>query len=432
MRGIQSAPSRRPAWCDEGGPQATAHTRPRSHDPAAPRPRLPVAAQRRRPRTARPRAGTPRRGRTARRRRSPRAPRRATVPVAAASARRASRRATPRSSSSAYIRASPPWRIWNELHGEQRRRDRAPARPRSRIHAANSTRAAIENTTDGSRRTTIGRAGTRERRPQQVVERRMRVVGAQELEQPPTGSRAGHRGEALVEGQPVEAEPPQPKPTHRDDRDQEPVDARSTPDWRHRTGAASCGPSTVALTEVQRRGTDRRLEPFRAASRCAGRRRRSRIMAVTDAPGPRSSRRSGTDVPPRIPAPPHRAGSTRRILGLVVVLVVVFAVYVGESGRLETDSFWVVFTARSLVAHHDADLDEYQAHHPLGAPGSRSNGGRATPTTKHRSRRPRRGPVRGARLAPRGARARSAPRERSRANPSTGSSPPCSWPSPPA
>jgi hypothetical protein len=40
-------------------------------------------------------------------------------------------------------------------------------------------------------------------------------------------------------------------------------------------------------------------------------------------------------------------------------MIVAFAVYVASPVRLETDSFWVVYTARSLVAHQDADLDEY-------------------------------------------------------------------------
>src|SRR5262249_52373448 len=43
----------------------------------------------------------------------------------------------------------------------------------------------------------------------------------------------------------------------------------------------------------------------------------------------------------------------------VLVSAVAFAVFCASPVRLETDSYWVVFTARSLVAHGDVNLDEY-------------------------------------------------------------------------
>jgi hypothetical protein len=60
-------------------------------------------------------------------------------------------------------------------------------------------------------------------------------------------------------------------------------------------------------------------------------------------------------APSRLPA---RRGVPAAIWALLVV-VASFAVFYASPVRLETDSFWVVYTARSLVAHHDADLDEY-------------------------------------------------------------------------
>jgi hypothetical protein len=51
----------------------------------------------------------------------------------------------------------------------------------------------------------------------------------------------------------------------------------------------------------------------------------------------------------------------RRTAGVALLAsLVALVVYLASPVRLETDSFWVVFTARSLVAHGDVDLDEYQ------------------------------------------------------------------------
>jgi hypothetical protein len=44
----------------------------------------------------------------------------------------------------------------------------------------------------------------------------------------------------------------------------------------------------------------------------------------------------------------------------LVVLVLSFAAYATSPVRLQTDSYWAVFTARSLVARGDVDLDEYR------------------------------------------------------------------------
>ena len=175
--GEGSAPSQRPHHA-------------RADDPTAPRPCLPVARARRRPRTARLRAGTPTRGRTGRRPRSPR--RSATCQRSGRCNQRSASIAPPipRSSSSAYMRASPPWRIWNELPARSavaiRPAPAAVAHPDREQHQGRDR--------ERHRRQSqhqIGRAGTSERRPQQIVERRVGVVGAQERRASrPTGSRA--------------------------------------------------------------------------------------------------------------------------------------------------------------------------------------------------------------------------------------------------
>ena len=54
-----------------------------------------------------------------------------------------------------------------------------------------------------------------------------------------------------------------------------------------------------------------------------------------------------------------RARRGRTAAWALTVMILAFAVYLASPVRLETDSFWVVYTARSLVAHQDADLDEY-------------------------------------------------------------------------
>ena len=59
---------------------------------------------------------------------------------------------------------------------------------------------------------------------------------------------------------------------------------------------------------------------------------------------------------------PGTVGASRRVvLGwALLILVVSFAIYAVSPVRLQTDSYWAVFTARSLVAHGDVDLDEYR------------------------------------------------------------------------
>jgi hypothetical protein len=54
-----------------------------------------------------------------------------------------------------------------------------------------------------------------------------------------------------------------------------------------------------------------------------------------------------------------RARAARTAGWALAVLIVAFAIYLASPVRLETDSYWVVYTARSLVAHQDANLDEY-------------------------------------------------------------------------
>ncbi len=68
-----------------------------------------------------------------------------------------------------------------------------------------------------------------------------------------------------------------------------------------------------------------------------------------------ASARLGPEQPPTV-------GASRRVVvgWVLVILVVSFAVYAASPVRLQTDSYWAVFTARSLVAHGDVDLDEYQ------------------------------------------------------------------------
>jgi hypothetical protein len=73
----------------------------------------------------------------------------------------------------------------------------------------------------------------------------------------------------------------------------------------------------------------------------------------------------GDAAPVAADAPDARVGSMSRRSGTwawaLVVCMVAFAIYYASPVRLETDSYWVVFTARSLVAHGDADLDEYHS-----------------------------------------------------------------------
>jgi hypothetical protein len=46
---------------------------------------------------------------------------------------------------------------------------------------------------------------------------------------------------------------------------------------------------------------------------------------------------------------------------LTTVVAIAFLVYWASPVRLETDSFWTTYTARSLVAHGDVNIDEYHA-----------------------------------------------------------------------
>src|SRR5689334_1522559 len=49
----------------------------------------------------------------------------------------------------------------------------------------------------------------------------------------------------------------------------------------------------------------------------------------------------------------------RRVLVPVVLFLAVAVVYARSPVNQTTDSFWVVYTATSIIDHHDADLDEY-------------------------------------------------------------------------
>ena len=55
----------------------------------------------------------------------------------------------------------------------------------------------------------------------------------------------------------------------------------------------------------------------------------------------------------------RRSVPTRTATVAIAVSVVAFVVFFLSPVRMETDSYWVVFTARSLVAHGDVNLDEY-------------------------------------------------------------------------
>jgi hypothetical protein len=69
-------------------------------------------------------------------------------------------------------------------------------------------------------------------------------------------------------------------------------------------------------------------------------------------------------LPERVADAPveQRPGRRSRTLSwALIVFVASFAIYYASPVRLETDSYWVVFTARSLVAHGDVNLDEYHA-----------------------------------------------------------------------
>ena len=55
----------------------------------------------------------------------------------------------------------------------------------------------------------VGHARASQRGPQQVVKRWVGVVGAQEVEEPVDRQSRRGRGEALVVGEPVEADPPE-------------------------------------------------------------------------------------------------------------------------------------------------------------------------------------------------------------------------------
>jgi hypothetical protein len=62
-----------------------------------------------------------------------------------------------------------------------------------------------------------------------------------------------------------------------------------------------------------------------------------------------------------VPAPAAQSGSARRstALGMLVVFTIAFCVYWASPVREESDSFWAVMTARSLLKHGDVNLDEY-------------------------------------------------------------------------
>src|SRR5713101_4394409 len=84
-------------------------------------------------------------------------------------------------------------------------------------------------------------------------------------------------------------------------------------------------------------------------------------MATTHAPPPEAPSRGGPSSASH-PGPTHRpSGQARSFAAVLVVVVVTFLVYWASPVRLETDSFWTVYTARSLVARGDVNLDEYHA-----------------------------------------------------------------------
>jgi hypothetical protein len=67
-----------------------------------------------------------------------------------------------------------------------------------------------------------------------------------------------------------------------------------------------------------------------------------------------------TELGDREPAG-RRSGRRARASIALGIFLVTFAVYAASSVRLQTDSHWVVFTARSVLRHGDVDLDEYGA-----------------------------------------------------------------------
>ena len=200
-----SRPSRRRAWSANEGPHATAHSRPAATTARSPRPRAPIA--RATPATAnRPAAN-----------RNPETwsnSATATIdgehhdlPPCAAVATSVRRSIAPRRRGARAARTSEPRRRGGSGTSCTRAPPVAisPARPRWRIHAANMTSAAIEKRHRRQSQEGIGRARTSQRRPQQVVEGRVRVVAcAGTSRSRPTGSRAAVAVKLSSKRQPVE------------------------------------------------------------------------------------------------------------------------------------------------------------------------------------------------------------------------------------
>ncbi len=65
---------------------------------------------------------------------------------------------------------------------------------------------------------------------------------------------------------------------------------------------------------------------------------------------------AGPGARPRAP----RGGRVPAVAMTLAVVALAFLVYWASPVRLETDSFWTVFTARTLVAHGNLDLREYE------------------------------------------------------------------------
>jgi len=74
-------------------------------------------------------------------------------------------------------------------------------------------------------------------------------------------------------------------------------------------------------------------------------------------------------VPASVEADEGQTVATRCavVVWTLVLIIVSFGLYAASPVRLQTDSHWVVFTARSLVAHGDVDLDEYRSISDHGA-----------------------------------------------------------------
>ncbi len=102
-----------------------------------------------------------------------------------------------------------------------------PARPRPRIHHANSASAPIEQTRAGYPEPPHAHAEPRERQMEEIVEWRVRVLGAQVGEHRPEWESTGHRGERLVVAEPVGTQAPEPEDGSRHHEDDEHPGRRS-------------------------------------------------------------------------------------------------------------------------------------------------------------------------------------------------------------